>query len=986
MAVDSATRKTVTVLFCDLVDSTGLGEDLDPEPLRTLLTRWYEAMGAPVERHGGTVEKFIGDAVMAVFGVPVVHEDDALRAVRAALEMQRSLAALNESLRNESRPELHIRIGINSGEVVTGNGRTTLVTGDAVNTAKRLEEAAAAGEILIGEATRRLVENATELEAVRPVAAKGKRAPVESWRVVAAIEGAVPIARRLDAPLVGRADELAFLRGELAAAERDRTCRLATVFGPAGIGKSRIAAELLAAVRGSAGILSARCVPYGDGLTFLPLSDLVRSAGGQDAVVQAVAGEPDGDLIADRICGALGQGDTAQSTDETFWAIRRALETLARRRPIVVCLEDVHWAQPTFLDLLEYLAGWCRDAPILLLCLARPDLLDARPRWGGAPLTLEPLTEPQSRELLRALADEWPLPDEARAGIAAAAEGNPLFLEQMVAMLADTGRTHVPPTIQALLAARLDQLESAERSVLERASVAGREFSRGAVSELSPPEELPLIGSALLSLVRKELVRPAHSSYSGDDGFSFRHALIRDAAYTEIPKESRAGLHERFAGWLAERNGEDELVGYHLEQAYRCRADLGLADEATAERAACALAAAGSRAVAREDMPAGANLIERALALADLGADRPRLLRELGSARWRTGDLAGAAEATGAAVEIAAELGDVRQEWFARLDRAARKQVERHGSDELAAVAAEALRIFGELGDDAGLSRALRRIAIVSLEEWRFDDAAAQAERALGHAKRAGDTSEYAGLADVFCTALLFGTEPAVSAARRCRELLAGFEQMATVRAAVSSTLAVLEAMQESFAEARTLAAAAAAVYDGLGLRLPRVGLAELSASVELLAGDLSAAERELRFAYETIRESGSQHLAGLEAADLASVTARQDHLDEAERWLELARPLIDDTDRSGFVALQLAEARVGAARGRRDEALRHAVAALEVVRESQWLTRLAETLAVRASILGEEPLEALELYELKGNLAAAARLREGLATLRVPR
>src|SRR4051794_18194124 len=392
-----------------------------------------------VERHGGTVEKFVGDAVMAVFGVPQAHEDDALRAVRAALEMQLAVARMEG--------ELEIRIGINTGEVVTGDEQTTLVSGDAVNVAKRLEEAAPSGEILVGAGTRALVENAIELDPVAAVAAKGKRLPVDAWRVVAAIAGAVAVRRRLDAPLVGRQRELAVLREELAAAERDRTCRLVTVLGAAGVGKSRLAAELDAA-------LTARCLPYGDGISLLPLDDLLHSAGGHDAVLARVQDEPDGELIVARLC------DAPQSHEELQWAGRRLFEVLAQERTLVVCIEDVHWAQPAFLDLLEYIAGWTRDAPVLLLCLARPELLETRPRWPGATLLLQALGSSETEQLVDALAEEWPLDEDARRQVVEAAEGNPLFVEQMVAMLAERGTMdELPPTIQALLAARLDELE-----------------------------------------------------------------------------------------------------------------------------------------------------------------------------------------------------------------------------------------------------------------------------------------------------------------------------------------------------------------------------------------------------------------------------------------------------------------------------------------------------------------------------------------------
>ena len=566
MSSSAAVRKTVSVVFCDLAGSTALGEQLDPESLRGVMAGWFEAMREPLERHGGTVEKFIGDAVMAVFGVPQAHEDDALRAVRAALEMREALAAMNAGLAAQGRPPLRIRIGVNTGEVVTGDGLTTLVTGDAVNTAKRLEQAAGPDEILVGAMTRRLVENAARLEPVEPVDAKGKQKPVEAWRLLAAIEGAAAFARRVDAPLVGRRGELGLLQQELATAAGERSCRLVTVIGAAGIGKSRLASELTAGIAADATVLETRCLPYGDGITFWPLLDLFRSAGGDDALASAVAGEPDGGLILERLAALTGDTEPA-SPEETFWAVRRLLEALAGERPLLVRLDDIHWAEPTLLDLVEYVAGWSRGAPILLVCLARPELLDERPGWlhvPGTAMTLAPLSEDESEELLGGL--EAALEPDARARIREAAEGNPLFVEQMAAMLAeDPGETAMPATIHALLTARLDRLDPLERRTLERASVLGKEFARGGVLELSPDDERAAAGSALLALTRRELIEPGRTPVPGDDGYRFRHALIRDAAYAGMPKQVRADLHER-AGALIERQGDaDELVGYHYE-------------------------------------------------------------------------------------------------------------------------------------------------------------------------------------------------------------------------------------------------------------------------------------------------------------------------------------------------------------------------------------------------------------------------------------
>jgi predicted ATPase len=663
------------------------------------------------------------------------------------------------------------------------------------------------------------------------------------------------------------------------------------------------------------------------------------------------------------------------------------LESLARPRPLVVCVEDVHWAAPMFLDLLEYVAAWGHDAPVLLLCLARPDLLDERPRWPGAALTLQPLDDECSRALVDALEEEWPIPPELRTRIADAAEGNPLFVEQMVAMVADTGEAELvaPPTIHALLAARLDRLEPTERRVLERAAVAGREFSRSALAELSPADEVAPLATTLLSLVRKELLRPARTPKPGDDALRFSHALIRDAAYSEIPKASRAQLHERFAGWLESNRGTPELVGYHLEQAFRCGAELGSADDRIGERAARLLADAGQRAHERGDVAAAANLIGRALALADLGTERGELLRELASAHWRLGDVAATNEAIAQAIDRARSTGDVRLEWTSRLEEAARKRLLRSGDDDVIAVATEAIEVFTSLGDDAGLARAWRGLALASVTEWRFADAAAQAERALEHAVRAGDTTDDVALADTYCTALYYGPEPAPTAAQRCRELLESFADSRMVRAVIVSSLAPLEAMQGAFDEARGHVEEAAEIFDDLGARMVRAGLAEVSADIERLAGDLNAAEDELRFAISVFQDAGSSALAALRSANLVGVLVEQKRLEEAERILANVDAEIRHDDIDALVAHRVAQAQVALAHGRDEDARRLADEALEALRGTDALSVRAEVLAIRAAAAGEPPDEAIAVHEQKGNIAAAARLR-GVVNARAAR
>jgi class 3 adenylate cyclase/tetratricopeptide (TPR) repeat protein len=956
----AAMRKTVTVLFCDLADSTELGERLDPERYRELLTRWYEAVREPIERHGGTIEKFIGDAVMAVFGVPLAREDDALRAVRAAVEIRASVARLNEALAGPRHPNLEVRIGVNTGEVATGTAETTLVSGDAVNTAKRLEQAAPDGDIFVGPATRRLVENAVELEPVEPIEAKGKRTRVEAWRVLGTIDGVSGFARRLDAPLVGRRRELAALRNEVAAVEQERGCRLFTVFGSAGVGKSRLAAELLA---GTPAVLTMRCVPYGDGASLLPLGDLVRSVGGEDAVHETLAAEHDGDLIAQRICTGTG------SSEELQWAVRRLLETLARDAPLVVFVEDVHWAQPAFLDLLEYLAGWLRGAPVLLLCLARAELLDARPRWPGAGLTLGPLTDAESQELLDELATEWPLTPSARQQVADAAEGNPLFLEQMVAMLAEGGPAReVPPTIQALLAARLDSLEPDERSVLERAAVLGRDFSRAAVTALSEGEP----PATLLALVRKELIRPAPSALEGDDGFRFRHTLIRDAAYAAIPKRMRAELHERAGTWLGEHDADDEVVGYHLEQANQYLFELGEHDDAIAARGGELLGAAGMRASARGDAAAAQTLLSRSLALLPPKHGlRIELLRELSTALWLANDLDAAEHALSDSIRAAHAAGDERLEWYGRLEHAARTAAAHGETDALVVTAERAIEVFERLGDDRGLARAWRRIALAAYKRRSFAEAAAAAERAYRHARATDDEQERARTADMLCSALLYGPVRAAEAIERVQSVLDSAGSNIVMRANAATSLAALLAMRGEFDDARRLFQEAGSVFDELGLTLPKAGWLTVAAWGEALAGDPAAAAAMFRDAYAIVDAGGHESPRVQIAADLAFLLAVAREPAQARSFARVCESA-KTIDPESLARLRATQALLDRERGSAERLAREAVAIAEESDNLNLQGAMRLTLA-RVRRDGDELAHAVQLFEQKGNVAAAS-------------
>jgi class 3 adenylate cyclase/tetratricopeptide (TPR) repeat protein len=862
----------VTVLFADVTGSTALGERLDPESLRSVMARYFDTARECLERHGGTVEKFIGDAVMAVFGVPTVHEDDALRALRAAAELRDSITALNTRLERDYRVSLQLRTGVNTGEVVTGT-EERLATGDAVNVAARLEQAAHPGEILIGEQTRRLARGAIEVELVEPLPVRGKAEPVPAHRLLRVVEGAPAFERRLDAPLVGRRQELARVRSAFDETVLERRCLLVTVFGPPGIGKSRLARELAAALADEAAVLSGGCLPYGEGITYWPLVEIFREAGAENELEVALS---------------------AGAPEEIFWSVRKALERRARERPLALIVEDIHWAEPTLLDLIEHLADWTRDAPLLLLCLARPELIDERPAWSGQSITLEPLSRDESDQLIGELLGDSRVGDDTRVRIRDAAEGNPLFVEQLLAMLAEGGDPEqVPATIHALLAARLDALPEGERDLLERASVVGLDFEWEALAELASDRRRPP-GSQLAALVRKELIRP-HEAI--EDTFRFRHMLIRDAAYERIPKGLRSELHERFAGWLDGRGEEfEEIVGYHLEQAHRWIAELGPVDDrglVLAERAAERLSASARRAYARGDGSAAANLFERAASL--LPADDRRrlgLLPSLGRALRDAAQLDRAESVLSEAVErgqAAGERAVVANAALALSDiRFHRTKI---GREEIVLEVESAIRVFGEYGDDAGLARTLNLRG--KLRFWSGEAAAAldDLERAAEHARDAGDRYEEAEILQYVAAATLFGPTPVDQALARVEELRSPAEGNRRFEVTLLANRARLEAMQGRFDTARELLSRATALAeDGLELLRPSY-VATAAGFIELLAGDPAAAERELRHACETLERIGELGYLASAAPPLLDALYLQGRDEEALQLAERWRP-----------------------------------------------------------------------------------------------
>ena len=992
-------RKTVTILFCDVVGSTSLGEATDPETTRRVMSRYAEAMAEVVRQHGGTVERFRGDEVMAVFGIPAAHEDDALRAVRAATEMQRRLADLNGELRGTWGVELACRIGINTGEVVAGDPATgeTFVTGDAVNLAKRLEQAAETGTILIGTTTYPLVKDAVKVGPRERFAAKGKSEPAARFRLDEVDAAASGYARRLDAPLVGRGKELETLLSLVREAFAERRSRIVAVLGPAGIGKSRLVRELKSELEDVADIVTGRCLPYGSGITFWPLQQVVTDLGGIDAVAAVLSDAEDGDVVLERLRAATGAIDGGAPSTEVFWAVRRLLERISERRPLLVVFEDLHWAEPTMLDLVEYIAAFARG-PLVLLGIARPELLESRPSLAAVNLQLEQLSDAEIGSLVEALGVE---DADLRRRITSTSEGNPLFAEQLAAMIADSApgaAIELPASIHALLAARIDSLDPAERRTLERASIVGKEFWPRALVDLSSHADQPLVTGQLMSLVRKGLVKPSRSELPGEDAYRFRHSLICDETYAGIPKAVRAELHERFARWLQRQAQEgrgfgehDEIVGYHLEQCFRYRTELAPTDESARSLAAEAgglLAAAGRRALGREDVPAAASLFERALALLpDDNRARGALLTELGSAAIRAGEWERAKELLEEAVSAAKDGGDRRSELRATIElQWQRSYTEPEGAaDEDRRVAESVIPELEQIDDHLGLAKAWWLLSESHSIAGRWGARTDALERAIHHARQLPDEGQLHVLVVQYGQSLYYGPTPVAEAVSRCTELLAEAPAAPTFEAGIATTLAGLRAMEGRFAEARRLYADSIAVYQEFGLRFRRAARSIIGAQIECLAGDLGAAEAELRTGYTMLEEMGESGVRSAVAALLADVLSVRRDDAEAERFVEIARESAAETDVWPQVLWRRALARTTARRADPVTAEQLARDAVALAEETDSLDLRGGTLVALGEVLrdagrSEEASarldEALELFQRKGNAAATATFR----------
>ncbi len=927
-------RKLATVLFVDLVGSTELVAAADPEVVRRRVTRFFDDVTHCVTTHGGIVEKFAGDAVLAAFGVAQAHEDDAERAIRAAIGILEAVKRL----------DLEARIGIESGEVVVDAVESTFATGEAVNLAARLQQAAGPGEILIGPGAHSLAAGPIESESLGGIEVKGRAGPVEAWRVTCAADRSQPLHAAVVAPLVGRTEELDLLANTLDRAVRDRRAHLLTIYGEAGVGKSRLAREFVGGLEGAT-VLGGRCLPYGEGITYWPLAEMVKSAAGisdDDPVKEAMEKLRmccEDEAVADLLglaAGVLEAVESERSGQEIAWAAREWADQLADVQPLVLVFEDIHWAEEPLFDLIEHLATWVREAPLLLVCLARPDLLDVRPSWGGgrmraAALELEPLRESESEELIDALSDGATLSPDARRELRAKTEGNPLFVEETMRMLAERGGGYgtsgIPDTLQALIAARIDQLPAAEKALLHRAAVIGRIFWHGAIAHVAPDLDVDSLLDDLL--LRDFVLAEPRSTIIGEKAFRFKHMLIREVAYSGLAKAERAELHGRFADWLRERAGDEllEIRAYHLDHAAQLLVELdGATPPGLAHEAAVALEEAGRRALARESNRAGRKLLLRAVEL------EPTLDRRYQAARaaWRLSDLPAVSVEMNRALDEARAEGDSLIEGkalTALAEVALLREANLPKATELIDAALEALpsegrftalevraRIAWWVGDFATQERVAdealeiaRRLERKDLEAHALSDLAQAYRR-----QQRGDEAE---------ELLTRGLE------------LAGESGSIVARAEALHSLGLLKLDRGESAEGERLLEEARTLFAEVGgnWMLGRT-LNELARAAEQQA-DYAKAERLLRDAIRLLKPLEDRGALCESQRALAEVLIRRNHLDEAERIALEAVETVGEHDLSSQATTKMTLGLVRAAQGRDVDAealLREALAIVE--------------------------------------------------------
>ncbi len=976
-------RKLATVLFVDLVDSTGLVVGSDPEVVRRRVTQYFDTVSRCVAVHGGVVEKFAGDAVLAAFGVQRAHEDDAERAAKAALAMRSAVGELG----------LQARVGIEAGELLVDDGDSTFVTGEAVNTAARLQQAAKPGEILIGPTAYRLAAGSLVLEDAGPLELKGLDGASRAWRLLDAADlPGRPAGPR--APLVGRDAELELLENTFSRVARDGRAHLFTIYGEPGVGKSRLAREFLDGIE-RASVLTGRCLPYGEGVTYWPLAEMIKAAAGisdDDPLEEAFEKLREcceEETVADVLALASGMLEALEgerSPQEISWAARDVMETLADVQPLVLFFEDIHWAEEPLLDLIEHLADWVR-APLLILCLARPDLLDTRPGWGGGrvrstAIELEALSEDESLLLVEKLLEQVPAAPELPRELLARTEGNPLFVEETIRMLAESpeedGADRIPDTLQALIAARIDNLSPEAKTLLQRGAVIGRVFWRGAVEYLSP--DLEDVESLLDDLLLREfLLREPRSSISGETAYRFKHLLIREVAYTGLAKLARAQHHARFAEWLAERTGDEllEIRAYHLDQAVDLMTELeGAPPQELAETTASALVKAAKRAIAREAYQTARKLGLRAQEL------RPTLGARWVAARaaWRMQDLATVEAEMPKVRDEAREQDEPALEAMA-LTALSEAVLKREGDPRRAEqIVDESLELLEGQDDAVAHFDTLSVAATIDAWQGNMDGWIRHMEKAFEIAVDAErkDLQTIAAQALAQTHIIRLELDEAERLLTRALELSG---ESGSVRARVGSTITYgwflmvkgeLDAAETVFEEVRTTASE-------LGLGSSEAYALLKLAKVARIRGDHKRAEKLGRESVRLTMARGDRGLLPEFQACLAYTLVEVGKLEEAERLAREAREGVVTEDPLGIVTTTTALGAVRAAQGREDEALELLRAAIQLARDTDLKVYELAPLKLVAEILRERGLndEAAEyesrLLELSPSEAAAA-------------
>lgn len=1036
--------KRITVIFCDMVRSVETADLLDPEVNDRLIRRYHAVIQDVARRHGGAVGAMVGDGALIVFGVPAWYEDHALRAVQAAHELRSALGAVGREVTSRHSVTLKVRMGVHTGEVLvgpeTGPGG---VAGEIPNLAQRLQVAAKQlspeeEPTLLSQATLRLVRDAVTVDSVGLLKLEGVRQPVPAYRLVGIDHEATRRRRLIDIPLVGRVREVELLKQLYQRTVAEETCHLVRVLGPGGVGKTRLVEEFWNQVGAQARVLGAHCLPYGEGITYWPLVVMIRQAAdiaatdpppvAYDKLRALVGSETGAGRITTGVAQMLGVGASAGSKTEIAWAVRRLLEILSRDRPLVVVIDDLHKAESTLLDAIEYVAEEIRDAPVMLVCIAREELLERRRGWAGAKLnsfsmSLSPLSTSEEKEhighVLRKKQLEQPIHDSiARMTdrIAELSEGFPLYAEQYVAMLEDLLQTAegrqaavdklpAPPTIEDLMNDRLFRLGPEERGVIQRAAVVGKQFHVADVVALTPEPDRHRVEDALELLASRELVQrdpepvPLLPAEESGDAYKFRHVLMRETAYKGIVKQTRADLHERYASWLEaaaspERLAEfDELIGFHLAEAYQYRAELGFdseEDRRLGRRAGKRLAAAGRRAANRGNIQISLKLLERAVLLLPEGYQaRLDAALDLADALTEAGDFERAVDEYQNVVEagkMAKQPGLVMHARLGLLDVMAFRDPERilGGASEIQ----EAILLFVRVGDDLGLAKARRLNAYVNYAVGRTAVAELEARRATEIAERHGLESLEAKARRLLCIILFWGTTPLDQVVSYADETLdwAGARNIASLQAGALNVLGRAAAMRGDFELARRLNQQAREIKIGKGEVLTAAADSVADGLVELLAGQPAAAEAALRAGYETLEEMGGTGPLANVAAMLARALIVQGDYEAAEQPTRICEELAATSQLDSQVKWRALRAIILAHRGELEQAEELASDAVARASACEQPDTQAEALADMAAVLRlagkrEEATEALgraiELYEGKGNVVAAAKLTD---------